>query len=347
MAFFCKGDKVEHTVIDVSPIASQHPFLPPSLGFRPQVLKLKFISPETKAKFFNPHVPIETMIQNVLARSHSLDDTNSVGPIAHKVFIGETVSLIYSPIFIYEDVAHDAILGKPLYRIPKDFAEGLLPFDQQKDWQVKFVSTLCPLCGWDLSGERDSVALLCKNCNSAWEAFPTGLNQIDWGMIPSQEDNVFYLPFWRMNTHIEGLEIQSYANLIRAANVPKEIKEEDEGFDLYFWSPAFKVPPRIFLRLNLGMTLSKPREEFGRNLPKSSLYPVTLPVSEAAESIKMTIANFAIDREKTFPKLNELKIHLNESLLVYLPFTSSGSDFIESHTQLCIPKNLLKLGREL
>ena len=105
--------------------------------------------------------------------------------------------------------------------------------------------------------------------------------------------------------------------------------------------------PSFFLRLNQGMTISPPREEFERSLPKSSLYPVTLPVSEAVESIKITIANFAIDKEKTFPKLNELKIHLNESLLVYLPFTSSGSDFIEPHTQLCIPKNLLKLGRDL
>ena len=128
-----------------------------------------------KAKFFNPHIPIETMIQNLLAQSHPLNDSTSTGPIAHKVFIGETVSLIYSPIFIHEDVAHDAILGKPLAPVPKDFAEGLLSFDQQKDWQVKFVSTLCPLCGWDLFGERDSVALFCKNCNSAWEASQTRL----------------------------------------------------------------------------------------------------------------------------------------------------------------------------
>jgi DNA-directed RNA polymerase subunit RPC12/RpoP len=347
MAFFCKADGAEHRVIDVSLLASQHPFLPPSLGFRSQVLKLRFISPEIKAKFFNPRVPIETMIQNVLIRSHPLNGSTSIGPIAYKAFIGETASLIYSPIFIHQDMAHDAILGKPLAPIPKDFAEGLLSFDEQKDWQVKLVSTLCPHCGWDLLGERDSVALFCKNCNSAWEASLMGMEQVNFGMAPSKEDHVLYLPFWRMNTRLEGIKIQSYADLIRIANVPKEMKEEDEGFDLYFWSPAFKVPPHLFLRLTQGMTISQPREEFERSLPRSSLYPVTLPVSEAAESIKITIANFAIDKKRAFPKLNELKIHLNESLLVYLPFTPSGSDFIEPHTQLCIPKNLLKLGRDL
>ena len=45
------------------------------------------------------------------------------------------------------------------------------------------------------------------------------------------------------------------------------------------------------------MTISQPREEFERSLPRSSLYPVTLPVSEAAESIKITIANFSIDKK--------------------------------------------------
>jgi len=349
MAFFCKADQLGHRVIDVSPLALRRTFLPPSLGVRPQALKLRLISPGMKAAFFNPHVPLETVIQNIGMQLHPMDGSVSIGPIAYKAFIGETVSLIYSPIFIHQDMAYDAILGKPLALapIPKDFAEGLLSFDQQKDWQVKFVSTLCPHCGWDLLGERDSVALFCKNCNSAWEASLMGMEEVNFGMAPSKEDHVLYLPFWRMNTRLEGIKIQSYADLIRIANVPKEMKEEDEGFDLYFWSPAFKVPPHLFLRLTQGMTISQPREEFERSLPRSSLYPVTLPVSEAAESIKITIANFAIDKKRTFPKLNEIKIHLNESLLVYLPFTPSGSDFIEFHTQLCIPKNLLKLGRDL
>jgi hypothetical protein len=244
-------------------------------------------------------------------------------------------------------MAHDAILGKPLGPIPKDFTDGLLSFDQQKDWQIKFVSTLCPNCGWDLLGERDSVALFCKNCNSVWEASQIGLEELNFGMIPSKEDNVLYLPFWRMNAHIEGLKIRSYTDLIKVANVPKVMKEEEEGFDLYFWSPAFKVPPELFLKLTQGMTISQPREEFERSIPWSSLYPVTLPVSEAAETIKITIANFAIDKKTIFPKINEINIHLNESLLVYLPFTPSGIDFIEPNTQLCIHKNYLKLGRNL
>ena len=346
MAFFCKANELGHRIIDVSSLALRHTLLPHSLGVRPQTLKLRFISPEMKAMFFNPHIPLETIIQNIGMQLHSLNGSLSKGPFAYQAFIGETVSLIYSPIFIHQDIAHDGILGKPLASIPRDFADGLLSFDQQMDWQIKFVSILCPNCGWDLLGERDSVALFCRNCNSAWKASQGGFEELNFGIIPSEEDDLLYLPFWRMNVHIEELKTRSYADLMKLANAPKVTKEE-EGADLYFWTPAFKVPPQPFLRLTLGMTISQPREEFERSLPRSSLYPVTLPVSEAAESIKITIANFAIDKKKIIPKLNEMNIHLNESLLVYLPFTSSGIDFINPHTHLCIHKNYLKLGRNL
>jgi hypothetical protein len=327
MTFFCKDDQLGHRVIDVSSLALRHTLLPHSLGVRPQALKLRLITPEMKGTFFNPHVPLETIIQNIGMQLYPLNGSVSIGPFAYKAFIGETASLIYSPIFIHQYMAHDGILGKSLASIPKDFGEGLLSFGQQKDWQIKFVSTLCPHCGWDLLGERDSVALFCRNCISAWEASQIGLEELNFGIIPSKEDNVLYLPFWRMNVHIEGLKIRSYADLIKVANVPKVMKEEEEGSDLYFWSPAFKVLPELFLRL--------------------TQYPVTLPVSEAVESIKITIANLAIGKKMIFPKLNEINIHLNESLLVYLPFTSSGIDFIDPHTHLCIHKNYLKLGRNL
>jgi hypothetical protein len=298
MAFFCKADELGHRVIDVSSLALGRTLLPHSLGVRPQVLKLRFISPQMEAKFFNPHIPLETVIQNIGMQLHLLNGSVSTVPISYKAFIGETISLIYSPIFIDKDMAHDAILGKPLGPIPKDFTDGLLSFDQQKDWQIKFVPTLCPNCGWDLLGERDSVALFCKNCNSGWEASSMGFKELDFGMIPSKEENGCYLPFWRMKVHIEsGVKIPSYADLLKGAKVAKAMEGEEERADLYFWCPAFKVPPELFLTLAQTMTISPPREEFERSLPWPSLYPVTLPAHEAAESMKITMANLAIHKK--------------------------------------------------
>jgi DNA-directed RNA polymerase subunit RPC12/RpoP len=346
MAFFCEAKELGHKIIDVSSLALRGTLLPPSLGVRPQVLKLRFVSPEMEGKSIKPHVPLDTVIRNIGVQLLPLNSSVSIGSIIHKAFIGETVSLIYSPIYVEKDIAYDAILGKSLASVPKDFTDDLLSFNQQKDWPIQFVSTLCPNCGWDLLGERDSVALFCKNCNSAWAASQSGLEELNFGIVPSREDNTLYLPFWKMNIRIQGFKIQSYPDLIRLAEAAKVTKEEGKGLDLYFWSPAFKVPPQLFLRLTQGMTVSQPREEFERNLSGSSLYPVTLPVHEATESIKITMANFAINKEKILPKLNEIEIKLNESLLIYLPFTPSGNDFIQPHTRLCIYKSYLTLGRD-
>ena len=347
MAFFSKADQIGHKLIDLSSMASRHSFLPHSLGVRPQVLKLKFVSPELDGKFFDASVPLKTVMKAIQKQLHSAGGNALADPLLLKAFVGDTVSLIYSPLFIKGKMFHDAILGEPIAEIPEGFVDDLLSFSQQPDWGVKFVSTLCPHCGWDLLGERDSVALFCKNCDSAWEASQMLLEKVDFGMTPGKETPSTYLPFWVMKTRIEELNLRSYADLVRVANVPKVMKKEWEGLDLNFWAPAFKVPPQIFLGLTKCMTISQPGEPFEASLPKASLYPVTLPVSEAMESIKVTLANIASNKQEIFPRLSEINVQLDKFLLVYLPFHFNGTEFINSRTQSCIHKNYLKLGKNL
>jgi len=347
LAFFCNRNEVTYRVNDLSYLASQHSFLPRSLGFRPQVFKLRFLSNEIGARFFPLQLPLKSVMGTVERHLHSLDEPGSPGPVFYKAYLGETVSLIYSPLFIQGDMFHDAILGKPVASIPKNFVDDLFPSDQLKDCEIRFVPTLCPHCGWDLSGERDSAVLFCKNCDSAWTASGTGLKPLDFGIIPSKEEGVLHLPFWRMKAHIDGLRLQSFADLLRLANVPRLPKEEWEGLDFYFWSPAFKVPPELFLRLSQGMTISQPQGEFEKEFSKATLYPVTFPLGEAEESIQVTIANFAMNKKTLLQKLNGIHIRLDQSLLVYLPFIPVGQELIESQTKFCIHKNALKLGRTL
>ena len=53
-----------------------------------------------------------------------------------------------------------------------------------------------------------------------------------------------------------------------------------------FWIPAFKVRPRLFLRLASHLTVSQPREELIPELPANRIHPCTLPVKEAIESLE-------------------------------------------------------------
>jgi hypothetical protein len=347
MAFFCRTNQIGHKLIDLSYLASHHTFLPHSLGVRPQVLKLKFVSPELEGRFFSPSVPLKTVMEAIERQLHSVGSDALADPVFLKALVGDTASLIYFPIVIKGNMFHEGILGKPIAEIPEAFVDDLLSFHQQPGLGVKFVSTLCPHCGWDLLGERDSVALFCKNCESAWEVSQMLLEKVDFGVMPSQEAPSTYLPFWVMKTRIEELNIRSYADLIRVANVPRAMKKEWDDLDLNFWAPAFKVPPQIFLGLTKCMTISQPREPFEPSLPKASLYPVTLPVREAMESIKVTLADIAIDKQRILPRLSKIDVELDKFLLVHLPFHFNGSEFIHSQTQSCIHKNYLKLGRNL
>ena len=161
------------------------------------------------------------------------------------------------------------------------------------------------------------------------------------------EDNLMYLPFWRMKINVRGIDLKSYADLVRYANLPKSIQQEWEEAGLYFWAPAFKVPPATFLMLSRQITLLQPNREIDDNLPGSRIYPANLPGQEAVESVKTTLANMSAMKKILFPQLNNISAECMESLLVYYPFTETNTELIQEELRLGIQKNALKLGQNI
>jgi hypothetical protein len=333
-------------VNDASLRAIPHSFLPRNLGFRPQALKLKFAGPEIVGKFFRPKLPLQEFTEFV-GRGGPSAGRSSTSESVFRALIGETVSLIYSPIFVDGNQFHDAILGEPIAPIPDHFLDDAPSFDLTPDWQIQFVSTLCPHCGWDLAGERDSAVLLCRNCESAWEASAKGLNPVNVGTIPTRGDGITYLPFWKMKVNMEGIPLQSHADLLRVANAPIVTKRAWEEEDACFWAPAFKVAPEVFLRLAHGLTLFHFEEDIEKRLPEETLSPITLPSGEALESAKVTLAHVAVEKRSILPRLEGTAVQMLEHSLVYLPFSSVGIEFVQPQTQCCIQKGHLRFGRSL
>lgn len=66
------------------------------------------------------------------------------------------------------------------------------------------------------------------------------------------------IPFWRIKAEIAPIAMASYADLVRMGNLPKAVRKEWETKDLYFWTPAFKIRPKIFLRLNTQLAIAQP-----------------------------------------------------------------------------------------
>ena len=342
MLFSSLQGGVQQRFIDVSYQAIPSRHFPVSVGFRSQALKLQFVSPDINGEFLSCRQTLDRITE-------IFDDRFQASlpkPVYLQSHIGESISLIYSPYYL-TDKLYDAVIDEPVVSAPPEEIETLAASGHRADWHIKFVSTLCPQCGWDLDGDRDSLVLLCRNCDTAWQAGKNRLKQIRFGHLVIKEDDVLYLPFWRIKAELKGIELESYADLVRVANLPKVIQEEWTSIPFRFWAPGFKIRPQTFLPLAQKMTLTQPQETFEQTLPKQRPYPVNLPIEEAVESLKMTLASFVKPRRILLPKLSQIPIKPKSYLLVYVPFIIQHHELIQPFIKFTITKNQLALSKNL
>jgi hypothetical protein len=242
---------------------------------------------------------------------------------------------------------YDAVLNRPVSpTLPGDFQTTTLPGGHPQ-WSLRFVPALCPTCGWDLKGQRDSLALNCANCNSVWYPGKEKLKKLKFAYLPEGGDNIIYLPFYRIKADVYGMELSSYADLIRVANLPKVVQKDWEDRPIHFWAPAFKVRPEDFLRFARNLTLSQPDGKWEHEFPKAQIYPVTMPLTEAVESLKLGLASFMKPQKILFPKLQETEIKPQNFLLIFIPFHERAHQLTQPAFQLNINKNLLRYARHL
>lgn len=341
--FFCQGEAVSHQLVDITQQASRLKGLPQTLGLRPQAMKLKHLPPTLKGALL--HCALDLSAAFLQAESHCPGETS--GEIFHRAFIGETVSRIYLPLSIRDGVVFDAITQAPLARLPAD-GDVLGPaLDTQPPWKPSFIATLCPGCGSSLTGERDSVVLFCKNCHTAWEVVQGKFVQVACAAVRSQQEPPISLPFWRMNARTTGLEIRSFADFIRATNQPRVPQAAWGDLAMSYWCPAFKIRPNVFLSLSTLLTLSQHQFNTQNAVPPQNGFPVTLPSSEAIESLKVILASTATNKKKLMPLLKKIEFSVQETSLVYIPCSISSHEFVLEQTRISINKKALDFGRQL
>jgi hypothetical protein len=339
MLFSCAGNGVGHKFVDVSHQAIASPVFPVSLGLRSQALKLKFITPDTEGRFVKPTQPLTRIEENFDERfGRTLPK-----PVLHYAHVGETISLIYAPFYI-ENQLYDGVLNRPVAAaaVP-DFDLDQLTFENPH-WRIHFMATLCPNCGWDLDGDRDALVLFCKNCTSAWYPVGKRLKQIPFGTQPIDDSDAIYLPFWRIRSKIKGLALNTYADLIKVANIPRVVQSGWENVGFRFWVPAFKVRPKIFMQLSKHMTLAQRQTEIVGELPQNRYYRINLPVTEANQSLKANLASFFRPKNKLMEILPLVRITAQSFTLVYVPFVEKHHQYIQPDLQFAINKNILALS---
>ena len=347
MAFSCQGIEVVHKVVDTSLLAAELKCLPLSLGFRPQALRLRFVSSRTPGGFLKTVIPLQQVINTVQDSFAATESANVTLSHYCHAFLGETISVIYAPFFLQGSTLYDAVLQRPVCSLDESGLNSLQSASPPAEDRLHFVATLCPHCGWDLKGEKDSLVLMCANCDSAWQLAGSTLERTPFGVFPGGVAGSVYLPFWRIQASVDGIPLRSYADLMRLANVPKAIQKEWEDIPFQFWSPAFKIRPRAFLQTSRAMTLAQPQPFQEAPLPKGDVYPVTFPVREALEGIKVILAHIAMAKQHLFPLLPQLKIGPPEVLLSYFPFAVRANELIQEKLRFSIDRSTVQLGRKL
>jgi hypothetical protein len=343
--YTCTRQGVSHRFQDISALALEGSFpnLPLSLGIRSQALTLKQVTPHTRGRFLRP-ADASTILAQVSGRPMAVKQSLNTGFSEH---IGETLSLIYSPFYTKSSRLVDAILNQPTRasvstHIRLDSLPGCRP-----EKQTVFLPGICPDCGWDLEGANDSLILICKNCSTLWKPRGRQLAKIKSRCARPGSGSDVMVPFWKMSAGISGLSLSSMADLARLANLPRGARQEWEHRDLFFWAPAFKVRPRIFLSLASRITVGQPDPDLDRKIPGNRHVPVTLPSDEAVQSIRITLAGLARPRTEVVPALVDLKITPVRAMLVFLAFEDQVHDYVHTGLKTGINKNALALASNL
>jgi hypothetical protein len=341
MLFSSVGFGVENRFIDTSYLALETPLFPISVGLRSQALKLRFVSPDSEGRFFRPELTQDHM----LALFERQFKAALSQPVYHQCHVGETLSLIYAPFYV-KDRIHDGILNKPI----GNALESGIPKPSEDDspkWRLHFLPTLCPDCGWDLKGTRDALILNCTNCDSVWQPKRNRFQKVSYACMPEKGEDIVYLPFWRIKAEVTGMELDTYADMVKIANLPKAVRKEWHAISFRFWCMAFKVSPKMFITLMNKMTLAQPMGKLIQRLPSKPLLPVTLSVDEAVESLKAGLSSFMKPRQVLLPHFPQIRIKALTYLLVYLPFHDRHHEFVQPRFHMAINKNQLAMAKNL
>ncbi len=343
--FHVLEDTISYKILDTTQLGFVIPGLPPTLGMRPQAMKIKRLTLNTPGRFLRLSVKAKVILEKAVKLSRLAQPKG--GTLFHRAYIGDSISFIYLPLNQDETHLIDSVTDTPLVELEEITSYPLkgTPFNPR--WQVRFLSTLCPRCGWNLEGEGDCLVPTCSNCDTAWETSAHGLQQMEWYIQPGDRYTGLYLPFWKVKAHVPALEIFSFTDFIKRTNQPIIPKPQWQDRVMSFWIPAFKMRPKIFLQVSRGVTISQWRVNLVEGHIVPNLYPVNLPRSEARQAIKVVLAACAASRKNIFPYLPEARIKNADSSLVYLPFVDQGHDWVQPETGAVISKSVLRFGRNL
>jgi hypothetical protein len=343
VVYFCWDMTLDHRIVDITHLGLELKNIPVSLGLRPQAMRLRFVRPEQRGSFLK----FSLKAIDILTIAARLSSGPSSEDVLHRAFIGKTMSIIYLPMYLDGNMLFDGVLNRPVVSLPRGI-EDLEPLKiKNPGWGPKFIPALCPKCGWKLDGERDSVVLLCNNCNTAWAIREGSLKGINISIVGGMDTKSLYIPFWRLTAKVKGVDIDDFSDFVRVTNQPMIVNDTRGKRDMNFFSPAFKLRPNFFLNLARQFTILQMDFTGEEIFAEKNMFPVTLPVTEAIQALKVILAATAVNRKNIFPNLPRINFEIKEVTLVYMPFIQGPNDLVQEDTGIALNRPGLEFGRRM
>lgn len=334
---------IQDRFVDVSVCAASSLRFPRSVGLRSQALKLRYVTADLPGGVLKPNSEKPPDMLTVIDRTQ-LRETAPVWRF--RATIGEMQSLIYAPYYLDRKLI-DAVTDRAVSPVLTEDDELFGLRVEAPEPSIGFVPALCPSCGWDLRGDRDSICLDCTNCQTLWAVEPDGLKSIPFGYVRAAKSADGYLPFWRIQAAVSGFQLGSYADLIRLANLPRVARAADAKRPFHFWAPAFKIQAKSLMHFARGLTLMQPQWETVPEHPRVDHRSVNLPAEEAVETIRLNMAGWLTPRQKQLPALAEAPIEVLHYEIVFVPFAAGLHELTLSGTHISIPNARVTLSGNL
>jgi hypothetical protein len=339
--FTCDYTGVHHRIIDTTVNATGMNVLPPTLGVRPQAMKLQFASDSIDTTYLKHRMKWQDAINHAAPAPH-----RKMQPVLHQEWIGETLATIYQPLILQDSIVLDGVTGDKLAKLPKG-KDIFAPIRMANlGWHPRMLPTLCPNCGWDMDSDKTSIIHCCQNCDTAWRHQNGQFQPVGFATVMSSQPGAIYLPFWRMHGDFAGIELKSLADFIRRTNIPRVIKPEWQDEPLAFFCPAFKIRPKIFLRVASQLTAAQQPVTEEHVMPGQAT-SVSLPAAEAEEAIKLILAHTAVAKGNIIPLLPEISLTRIDTTLLFLPFVDNGYELCQEELNIVINKQILAWGQKL
>jgi len=328
---------IAYKYFDANFISFDLPFFPHSLGLRPQAMKLRFVgNADHEGKF---------IAASQKTRGKLLKNFKTQAGAVQEICIGETASIIYTPVYFANGRLYDAVLKKPLDIQKKEpEMEDKLVSSPDEKWHVDFLPLLCPECGADLPGAKDALIVFCENCHRAWNPSKKHFVPIPYATWREKGDEITYLPFWQLKVKVDGIALGNYADFIKVANLPKAPLDIWYKTPFYFFAPAFKLNPALFLRWCRQLTVTPAPDDLTPDCPVKNIHQVTLPVSEAFESCLVTLGSLMADKRHLADMLSSLKLTLEHYSLVLHPFAVRNRELVHTKLDFSMDISALTMG---